>query len=331
MSEKKPEPGLTGPETLLDDRTMILAALALHGCEAGQYNVLGPDPWQLLWSADRGSFVAFLEGRKCLLSWRSPVARAIDQPDLLARLVAHANNVDKPLFLIEVGEHARAAGVELGMTPIWTGTESFLDLPAWSVRGGRRQKVRWARSHAAKLGLRWREAFPFVDAGDCDGMQRVERQWKEDRHERRTDSFLRTSFNVLADIRRYFVCDGPGGILAFVTCTPVSHEGWYLQDIVRSPEAPLGALEGAMSLALDTFRDEEFAFASNGPLPFWRPHDHWSDPHELGAIGNGVIKFFDRQYRFAGINQFRSKFEPDRTIPLYVLRSRRLVTPNVAR
>lgn len=86
-----------------------------------------------------------------------------------------------------------------------------------------------------------------------------------------------------------------------------------------------------MALALDTFRDEGFAFASNGPLPFWRPNEQWTDPHQLGAVGNRVLRFFDRQYRFRGINQFRSKFEADRTIPLYVLRTRGVITPRVAR
>jgi lysylphosphatidylglycerol synthetase-like protein (DUF2156 family) len=110
----------------------------------------------------------------------------------------------------------------------------------------------------------------------------------------------------------------------------VNHNGWYLQDVVRTPDAPRGALEGSMALALDTFRDEDFEFVSNGPLPFWRPHELWSDPDQLGAIGNHVLKFFDRQYRFHGINQFRSKFEPDRVSPLYVLRTKRLITPTVA-
>jgi hypothetical protein len=45
---------------------------------------------------------------------------------------------------------------------------------------------------------------------DLDGTQGVQRQWKDGRHERRTDSFPRTSFKELADIRRCFACDGPG-------------------------------------------------------------------------------------------------------------------------
>jgi phosphatidylglycerol lysyltransferase len=319
------------PEYAAGARDEIARALAAHGHEAGQYAVLGPDPWQVVWNDERDGFIAFLEGRRCLVAWRSPVASAEEQAALLTRLVNYAVAIGKALFAVEVNESTRSVGLELGMTPIWVGYESFLDLSTWSTSGGRRQKVRWAMSHAQKFGVHWREAFPVTDRVDRGALRHVEDLWRQERSERKTDSFLRTDFMELADFRRFFIAEGPTGITAFVACTPVSKNGWYLQDIVRTPDAPRGALEGAMALALDTFRDEGFVVASNGPLPFWRPHEEWNEPHELGAIGNIVMKFFDRQYRFHGINQFRSKFESDRTSPLYVLRTRRLVTPGVAR
>jgi lysylphosphatidylglycerol synthetase-like protein (DUF2156 family) len=322
---------LAAPQPVSEVIDEVSSVLAVHGHEAGQYTVLGPDPWQVVWNDERTGFVSFLEGRRALLIWRSPVAHANDQSELLARVIDYAESVNKPLFAVEVNDTAREAGVALGMTSIWTGTESFLDLATWSIGGGRRQKVRWARNHALKIGLTWREVFPLGDADDHDALRHVEQLWRAERPERETDSFLRTDFMELAPIRRYFACEGPSGVIAFVSCTPVSSQGWYLQDVVRTPDAPRGALEGAMALALDTFRDEGFSFASNGPLPFWRPHEFWSDPDQLGAIGNRVLKFFDRQYRFHGINQFRSKFEPDRLSPLYVLRTRRLITPGAGR
>jgi phosphatidylglycerol lysyltransferase len=309
----------------------LAAVLEIHGHEAGQYNVLSPDPWQVIWNDDRSGFIGFLEERRCVLAWRSPVARFEDQAELIASLVRYGESVRKAVFAMEVNEASRTAGVALGMTPIWTGTESYLELATWSLRGGRRQKVRWAKSHAVKLGLEWREAFPFSNQDDYEGIHRVEVRWKAERSERQTDSFLRTSFEELADFRRYFVAERSGAIIAFVTCTPVNKDGWYLQDIVRAPDAPRGALEGAMAFALDTFQKEGYAFVSNGPLPFWRPDESWSDPHKFGFIGNQVTNFFNRQYRFRGINQFRSKFDPDRVEPLYVLRSRRLITLGVAR
>ncbi len=312
--------------SVVDQVSLVLGEV---GHEAGQYSVLGPDPWQVIWNSDRSGFILFLEGRRSLLAWRSPVARVSDQPELLELLLGHARQLKKACFFIEVNQTSRDAGVRLGMASIWTGTECVIDLPGWSTQGGRRQKVRWARSHAAKSGVEWREAHPVIGSADREGIANVERVWKDERPERRTDSFLRTDFTDIEQVRRYFVAIADETIVATTTCTPVSNAGWYLHDIVRHRDAPRGALEGSMALALDTFRDEGFAFASNGPLPFWRPSDSWSDPDQLGMFGNRVLKYFDHQYRFQGINQFRSKFEPDRTMPLYVLRSPKFITPGI--
>lgn len=331
MSKILSRAGSAEPEPVAAVRGEVGAVLARVGHEAGHFSVLGPDPWRVVWNDDRSGFMGFLEGRRVLVSWRSPVAESAEQAGILARLVEYADGVRKPLLALEVNEATREAGAALGMTALWSGNESVVDLSRWSLAGGRRQKLRWARNHARSLGVRWREADPLRSAADRGALARVESAWKAARPERRTTSFLRTDFMELVEHRRYFVSEGADGVTSFVSCTPVNERGWYLQDVVRLPDAPRGSLEGAMALALDAFRDAGYEFASNGPLPFWRPEDGWSDPHRLGPLGRRVFSYFDRQYRFSGINQFRSKVEPDRTIALYVLRTRRLISPGVAR
>ena len=326
MREGKPgpDPSLTFAAQVGDELTRVLAK---YGAEAGHFTVLGPDPWQVLWNEERTGFVAFLEARHCLVSWRSPVAEPSQQAQLVARLLGHARALHKQLFAMPVNQTTADAAVALGMHATWIGTECLIDLHQWSLEGGRRQKVRWARSHAKKLGYSWREAWPLTSRADFDGLQRIEERWKQERRERRTDSFLRNEFTELAHLRRYFVCEGPTGLVASITCTPVNDVTWYLQDPVRDPTAPRGALEGAMALALDVLRDEGYSWASNGPLPFWRPDGVADRPHALGPLGDRVLTYFDHRYRFARINQFRSKFLPDETWPVFVVRSNRFVTP----
>lgn len=305
----------------------LSTCLAVHGHQAGGYHVLGPDPWQIIWNSSRDGFISFLEGRHAILGWRAPVAAVAARAGLVEQLVDHAEQVGKPLFIVLVDELTCDAGTRLGLFPTWIGTETFIDLSEWSISGGRRQKVRWARNHASGLNLEWRELDPLRSTADHEAMRVVEGEWKRERRERRTDSFQRTSFTELAEIRRYFACVDAHHVLAFCACTPMNATSWYLQDIVRRPDAPRGALEGAMAIALDTLRGDGFTIASNGPIPFWRPDGTAADRHSLGPIGRRVIRFFDRQYRFGGITQFRNKFVPDHTEPLYVLRSRRTIGP----
>jgi lysylphosphatidylglycerol synthetase-like protein (DUF2156 family) len=309
----------------------IVAALDGFGAEAGHYSVLGPDPWRVLWNDRRTGFVAFLETPHLVFAWRSPVAAEADQPGLLGQLLDYARDTRRPLLAVPVNDTVRAAGERLGLHAAWIATECYVDLSAWSLAGGHRQKVRWARSHARRVGVAWREASPLEDAHDREALARVEGAWKAERAERATDSFLRTSFTDLMERRRYFVADGPDGVVASVTCTPMNRWDWYLQDPVRTPDAPRGALEGAMALALDTFRDEGHGYAGNGPLTFWTPGGPANPAHPLGAVGDAVLRHFDRRYHFQGINRFRAKFEPDLTAAMFVLRSQRVVTPRVAR
>jgi len=293
--------------------------------------VLGPDPWQVVWNGTRTGFSAFLEGRHAILGWRSPVATAAERPGLVRELVEYSRALKKPLFVVLVDEATCSDALELGLHATWAGTESFIDLSQWSTAGGRRQKVRWAKSHAARLGYEWREVFPQRDHRDARQLGLVESAWKSERRERRTDSFQRTSFVELSELRRYFAAFDRGAMTAFCACTPMSATSWYLQDVVRKPGTPRGSLEGAMSLALDTLRDDGFTIASNGPIPFWQPDGAQADEHSLGPIGRGVVRFFDRQYRFGGISQFRNKFMADSLAPLYVLRSHKTIGPLAAR
>lgn len=322
-----------------DCRDQVEAVLAAAGHEAGQYHLISPDPWHVIWNDDHSGFVGFLEQGRCVFVWRSPVCASGSELDLLSRIHAYARQRRKVLIAVLVNDACRQAGALLGMTPVWIGSETYHALPDWTVQGGRRQKLRWARNHAKKLGYTWREADPLGNPMDRAAIETTEIEWKNARKQRTTDSFQRTSFAELTEIRRYFVCEGPldaspaanRGVVAFLACTPVNADGWYLQDPVRLSEAPRGALEGCFVAALDALRDDGYKFASNGPLPFWRPDGTEVDEHALGPVGQRVVHFFDRQYRFKGINQFRTKLDPDRVEPLYLLVSRRFITPGVAR
>lgn len=297
--------------------------------QAGQFSVLGPDPWQILWGARNDAGVAFLEATYALVSWRSPIgpteqARAA----VLEALIELASTKGKALFVLGTDRASSHAGQDRGLRSFPIGYETFLDLSDWSLKGRRREKIRLAMNSAHGKGISWREAHPASSVTDAHGLEAVEMAWKRERRERAVDSILRTSFRELIGWRRYFVAECDSVVVASITCAPVSRRGWYLQDPVRLPTAPRGALEGAMALALDTFHEEGCAFASNGILPFWNPSGATQASDELGLLGRQLVRLFDRRYRFAGINQFRSKFEPDWTEPVSVLWSPGALRPH---
>ncbi|MEI6623968.1 MAG: phosphatidylglycerol lysyltransferase domain-containing protein [Actinomycetes bacterium] len=309
-------------------RAWVRTQLDRHGRSAGQYSALGPDPWQILPHLSEGpvaeevGFSAVLEGRWCSVVWRGPVIDPTNDPLALQQLQDRAHATHRQLVVLGADDSMQAAGVSLGFRQYWLGTECFVALPEWNMDGGRRSKLRWARSHAASTCW-WREASPTIDLETQRQMLEVEQTWKNARAPRSNDSFLRTSLLEIADVRRYFVCvqrapSGAEQIIAYVAVTPLNERSWYLQDCVRLPTAVRGALEGALVLALDTLRDAGFAEASNGVLPMWAP-DGAPYSRPSGPVIHTLINQFDRRYRFSGLNQFRLKVEPDRTVPAFAL------------
>ncbi len=322
---------ITPAELVREQRDDVIATLARYGSEAGHYNVLGPDPWRVLWSDDRRGFVAFLHAPRVILAWRSPVAAPDAQPALVDQLVAYARAWHTPLVAVPLNATAAAAARQGGLRTTWIGNEATIDLARWTLDGTVRQKVRWACNYGRRAGLRWREASPGTSSADYLALTTVQEEWKAARPARRTASFLRTDFTDLLEWRRYFIAERDDDVVASLSCTPVNDREWYLQDLVRSPSAPRGALEGAIALALSTFRDDGFSRASHGPLAFWHPsHDYPPDQH-FGVLGDRVVRHFDRRYQFQAINQFRVKFVPDFVEPLYVAWSRHATSPLAAR
>ncbi len=318
-------------EPACEQRDAVAATLARHGSEAGHYSVLGPDPWRVIWSEDRRGFVAFLQTPRVVLAWRSPVAAPDAQPALVDRLITYARARRVPLIAVPVNAATAQAARRGGLRTTWIGSEATVDLSQWSLDGTVRQKVRWACNYGRRAGLHWREAFPRTSLADYRALATVQERWKSERPARRTASFLRTDFTDLLEWRRYFVAERNGDVVASLSCTPINALDWYIQDLVRVPTAPRGALEGAIALALSTLRDDGFSHASHGPLAFWHPHREPEPDQRLGVLGSRVVRSFDRRYQFQAINQFRVKFVPDRVESLYVAWSRRATSPLAVR
>src|SRR5437868_892352 len=103
-SRRTPHPFPIVVEPAAACREEITAILEEHGREAGQYHVLSPDPWQVLWSHDRCGFLEFLEGRRCLLMWRSAVAASGSEHELMSQLLRYSKERRKPIIAVLVND-----------------------------------------------------------------------------------------------------------------------------------------------------------------------------------------------------------------------------------
>jgi lysylphosphatidylglycerol synthetase-like protein (DUF2156 family) len=313
-------------------REELAAILDERATESGQRTVLGPYPWKVLFNDDRSAFANLMEGTHAIVSWRSPTGLPADQALLTERLYTYARQQKKTLFAIGYNDVCRQASEAFGLISLRVGVESSFNLAEWSTAGKKRQNIRLNINHATTGGMTWREAFPRTSEEDRLGISGVEEAWEKERPQRKIDTFLRTAYTDLIDIRRYFVAEQEGRMQAVTTCTPISKTAWYLQDLTRLADSARGSLEGAMVLALNTFKEEGIAVGTNGLLPddgdLMREAGR---PQDLGVMGNRVIRFFDKRYQFGGISKFRIKFSPDGLEPSYLLRPPRAIRPGAIR
>lgn len=316
--------GAPAPQTSLTPELRVAAKelLAQYGQLAGSYACLGEDPWQFNWRYDDAGtlagFTPYLRTKRTAVVWRGPVGPQAQQPEALAQFDAHLDpKVDR--YILGADESMAEAAIDLGYQKVWIGTDCVTALTDWSLAGGHRRKLRWARNHVADTH-EWLEVFPATDEETRNQMLAVEAEWKQARKARATDSFLRTALMEQADIRRHFACRNlaTGKINSYLTCLPISADRWYLQDCVRTATAERGTLEGAVALACETFSSEGFGSVSNGILPMFDPGDGTHVP-DTSRLRRAVIRLADNKYRFAGLHQFRMKLVPDETFPVYAL------------
>lgn len=306
--------------------------LARFSALSGQVHALSDDPWLLMWAPERRAFLPFQERWSTLIAWRDPVGPPQDALEMMQRFQACAAARGKHAVLLGMGRTVVEMPPKDSFHSVWLGTELFYDLRAWHTNGNRFKEVRQACNHALRHGGIAREVDPFRDAEIRKGIAEVTEAWMRARPERRSRSFLRTAPLENAQHRRYFVVESAERIESLLVCSPVSHRGQYLQDLVRRPDALRGSNELNMVTAMAVFQQEGLEFVTGGIVPFYDPNQPRcaQRPQDGGLLGR-VIGRFDHLFRFSGLQQFRAKFVPSRVVDIYALLWPGVLTPGLVR
>lgn len=119
-------------------------------------------------------------------------------------------------------------------------------------------------------------------------------------------------------------------VLAFAMLSPVpARNGWLVEQFPRVPDAPNGTIELLLREAVNAILADGAAYLTLGlaPLAMRDVIPHEAEPRWLklalrltGAHGN-------RFYNFAGLEQFKAKFQPDMWEPVYAIQRGSSVTP----
>ena len=287
-------------------------------------------PWQYLFSEAGDGAVAYLERTGVAVVWGDPLAEAGAEGRLLAVATAALRRRKLRTCLLLVGAETAALAHDNGYSVLKIGEQPFFSLGEWQPpRGDPGKHLRWCLNKAERAGVSVRAYEP----ADEEAARAALAAWEAGLGRSAAGSFLRASPLTLAGEKRLFVARCDGRIEALLACTPVPAEnGWFLEDLLRRPDAPMGATEAVVVEALAALAAEgaERAWMDIAPL---RGSEQQLDGRArlLFRGAAPAISFFDSRYHFRALSTYLAKFQPTSWTPRYVALNPPLPTVGVIR
>jgi phosphatidylglycerol lysyltransferase len=278
-------------------------------------------PWQAHWNGDGA--IAYLEGKRAAVAWSDPLCDSAATPALLRSFDEEMRRQKRGVCLIAIGEDTARAALGNGFSLLKVGEEPWFDLSGWQVpvRGDPGKKLRWLLNHARAADVAVFHYGPgFRPPGLEADVEAVLERWRAGLGRPESNSFMRTAPLALPDLKQLFVARRNGVAQAVLACSRLpANETWYLEDLVRAPDAVNGATELLIVTALGLLRADGVSGASFAMAPMRNPRGQ-IDPRAqwLGWALERVIRQLDRRYRFRAIARYEERFAPTEWRPRYV-------------
>jgi lysylphosphatidylglycerol synthetase-like protein (DUF2156 family) len=255
----------------------------------------------LLHFGDERGFIAYLTVWGTALALADPVAPRANWSDLIARFLAAYPDAG----FWQVSRPMAEALAPLGFFINEMGPDTRLDLAGYDFVGRKKQNLRSAVNLAANHGYVTRECQ--LSSLDVAAVVAVSEVWRRTRSIRgREVAFLNRPmvFADEPDVRKFFMFDAAGHVLAFGCFDPIYERGAVVGYVAQHnryrPGAKSFADHAIKSRAIETFRAEGKKWLFLGLSPFAYIEDKDFLPHKNWLVRRG--------FRFAYTNPLFNRF-----------------------
>lgn len=317
-----------------DPTTELLRLHELHGYNA--HSLVGIASGVRLWSCpETDGAISYNEFGKVWLVPGEPLASADNEAALTDRFLRAARAKGRTVGFLPASERFAKHSTQLGLRAVKIGSAPYFDLATWSPRGDRAKKARAGINHAFRAGVR----VTKVTSIDEKLIRETDRLCKSWVTTRRSPTQFRWLFTVdlfqHSERKKYFTAhDATGRLVGFLAASPIpAREGWYLEDVLRLPEAPTGTTDLLVVEALKSLKRDGAKLATLGTAPMALEGTVDSlvqcSPR-LSQVTRFVAAVFTIFYNFDGVRRFKAKFAPSWWESEYVLISKNTTaTPRV--
>ena len=220
----------------------------------------------------------------------------------------------------------------LGLRAIKIGSAPYFDLATWAPRGDRAKKARAGVNQARRARVHVSEVIE-VDEKLIRETACLCKSWLTTRR-----SAIRFEWLFTVDLfqhkekKKYFTArDANGRLVGFLAASPIpARDGWYLEDVLRSKNAPNGTTDLLVVEVLDALKRSGAKLATLGTALLATDGVADPDVHISRLLSKAawlVAGWFSIFYNFDGVRRFKAKFAPSWWESEYVLMSQNVTAP----
>ena len=290
-------------------RQRALALLRRHGWNATSFQIL--EPGFLYWFDSDDACVAYLDTGRAWVAAGAPIAPSERAPEVALRFVAAAAAHRRRACFF--GTEARFAAAA-PFAAMRIGEQADWDPVAWdeTLQGSRSLREQIRRSRAKGVAVRPFDPHLFAEpAGEPRAsVDRLIARWEAARPMPPMGFLVQMHLHTELAERRFFAATQGETLVGFLSMVPVfARGGWFVEDLVRSPEAPNGTAELLIDAAMRTAAADGSRYLTLGLAPL------------AGAVGpwlRALRRTGSPLYDFHGVHAFKAKLRPQGWAPIFI-------------
>jgi lysylphosphatidylglycerol synthetase-like protein (DUF2156 family) len=314
---------------LPDPTGELLRLHALYGYNA--HSLVSIAPGALRWSTPEiDGAVIYGEFGRVWLAAGDPLAPFEDRAELARQFAADAKKKNRVVAFVPVTSEFAGLMAPNDFAAVKVGAAPYFDLPNWNPRGECAKKLRAGVNQARRDGVEISEV-PAIDQKLRTEAAQLCLSWLGSRRSATTFGWLVALDPFLHfEHKRYFTARVDGKLVGFLAASPIPlRKGWYLEDVIREPNAPGGMTTLLVAETLKRLKDEGAILATLGTAPL---ADDGADnvPTENRRVARALDMASSKLggfYNFAGLRQFKGKFVPSWWESEYALHQRGVAIP----
>ncbi|MFN2530754.1 MAG: phosphatidylglycerol lysyltransferase domain-containing protein [Pyrinomonadaceae bacterium] len=261
-----------------------------------------------------------------------PLCPEANSVALARAFISAANREKRSAAFVPCTERFAQHTTELGLSAIKIASAPYFNLQSWCPRGNSAKKLRAGINQAKRNGI----TVSLVDNVDEQFRRDTSNlciAWLKSRRAAANFGWLLALNPFLyREKKKLFAArDAQNKLVGVLAVSPIpSRNGWYLEDVLRSPHAPAGTADLLVFQALDYLKTEGAAIATLGTAPLAvegedhiSTHDHPVIERALRSASNRLNVF----YNFEGLRKFKGKFAPSRWESEYALVQHGVMVP----